>query len=62
MRHALLIGFIKEKMQQERARGSKTHGFRKSTTIKLCLAGYDDERVKAHTGHSGVERPKKYSE
>ncbi len=50
---------IKKKMKHEKASYYKTHGLRKNATIELYLAGCDDEMVKAVTGHSGVEMPKK---
>lgn len=51
---------LKKLMKHPGARTYVTHGLRKNATIELYLDGYDDEMVKAMTGHSGVETLKKY--
>ena len=51
---------VNAKMQHPDAKRQVTHGLRKNATIELYQAGNRDELVKAVTGHSSTEMPKKY--
>lgn len=51
---------VNAKMQQPDAKRQVTHALRKNATIELNQARNRDEPVKAVTGHSSTEMPKKY--